>query len=264
MNRSLCPVTTLLAFTIAVATASPRVADAERAFVTDRPGRTDSPYSVAPERFQIETDFASYGEYRDDGTTVKGMSVAAFNVKYGFTPSVDVQLLFTPYTRTSTSSAGTSSVNDGTGPLGMRFKINLLGNDSGDVALAVLPYAFTPTRGANKQDNTLYGVTVPVALALGGGRSLGAAAGVERLGDSDTFGVASLAYSTPVRRGWGGFVELYGHFDGFGDEDEQIATLDVGAVFVPSDDLQFDAGLYYGLTSDTEDWRLFAGVSARR
>ncbi|HEU4365770.1 MAG TPA: transporter [Candidatus Krumholzibacteria bacterium] len=256
-------------FTAAVL-ASPLTSDRTHAqtirpLSTDRPDRTESPYSVPAEHFQLEMDLVTFGHFATHDLTIDGLGAAPFNLKYGFTNDVDVQLVFTPYLRTaSTPAGGTEEVDDGTGPLGVRFKINLTGNDSDGVAAALLPYIFTPTRGTEKLDNTLYGLLVPVTFPLAGDRAVGTMIGVEQLGDTETFGIASVTISTPIVGGWGGFVELFSVVDGFGDEDGQIVTLDAGIVFAPRDDWALDAGVYYGVTSEAENWRVFVGASARR
>lgn len=246
-------------------TGDPAHAQTIRPLSTDRPDRTESPYSVPAEHFQLELDLVTFGRFANDGVTIDGLGVVPFNLKYGFTNDVDVQLVFTPYLRTaSTPAGGTEEVDDGTGPLGVRFKINLTGNDSDGVAAALLPYIFTLTRGVEKLDNTLYGLVVPVTFPLAGDRAVGTMIGVEQLGDTATFGIASVTFSTPIVDGWGAFVELYSIVDGYGDQDGQIVTLDAGVVFAPRDDWALDAGVYYGVTSDAENWRVFVGASARR
>jgi hypothetical protein len=253
-------VTTLLVTAVPGA-ASPRPT---RPFVTDRPTRTDSPYSVEVEHFQLEMDMLTYGHFSGDSIDVDEFSVAPLNIKYGFTRKVDVQLLITPYLSTRTTAGGSEETEDGFGPAGMRIKINLAGNEGDGTALAVLPYFLAPTRGMDKLDNTLYGVSVPVAFPLEGDRTVGAEAGAQGVGDDGTSGFASVMFSTPVAYGWSGFVELYGIADGFEDEDSQIVTLNAGAVLVPDRNWSLDAGVYYGITSDAENWRVFLGASARK
>ena len=232
------------------------------AMVTDRPTRTDSPYSVPAEHFQLEMDALTFGHYADDSIEIDDWSIAPFNLKYGFTDRVDVQLLFTPYQYNKVLEGGDEAVDDGIGPAGLRFKINLAGNEGTGTAVALLPYIIAPTRGIEKLDYTVYGLAVPVSFPLDAGRAIGAEAGVEQLGDIRTFGRASVVFTSPVAGGWSGFVELYGIMDGFDDEDGQIVTLDVGGVFAPRDDFALDLGVYYGITSDAENWRVFAGLSA--
>jgi len=232
------------------------------AMVTDRPTRTDAPYPVPAEHFQIEMDALTFGHFSSAGTEIDDFAVAPLNLKYGFTNRVDVQILITPFERTSVKENGAKSTDDGFGPIGMRFKINIAGNEGTGTAVALLPYVVAPTRGIDKLDNTVYGLNIPVAFPLENGRAIGAAAGMEQIGGNNTLGRVSVLFSTPIAGGWSGALELYGSADGFDDADEQIVTLDLVGVFAPRDDFALDLGLYYGITSDAEDWRVFAGLSA--
>ncbi len=242
-----------------------RAEAADRPMSTDRPDRTESPYSVPRGMTQIELDAVTYGEFSEGGVTLSTLGIGVLNLKYGVSENADVQLVFSPYTRSKLSAGPFEDIDSGTGSIGARFKFNLTGNDTGDRAVALLPYVLVPTRGEHKADNTVYGVVVPVTLPLEGNRALGAMAGVERLGDTNTFGIVSATLSSPFGDGgWGGFVELFVAMDGLNGDDVQAATFDVGVVFSPRDGLQFDAGTYLGLASDAEDWRIFAGLSARR
>lgn len=232
--------------------------------VTDRPTRTDSPITVPVEHFQLEMDAASYGHFDNADIDIDDFSLAPFNLKYGFTKNVDAQLLFTPYQRIQTTTNGAKDTDNGSGPLGIRFKINFRGNDGDGMGAALLPYIIAPTRGIQKLDYTVFGFSVPVVFPLDGGMSIGAAAGTEWLGSKDTFGIASVVFTSHIAYGWSGFLEFYGKVDGVHDEDIQIVTMDIGAVLAPSDDWSLDAGLYYGISSDAENWRLFAGLSKRK
>lgn len=255
---------------VVVVLTTPPVLDVARAqsprpMSTDRPDRTESPYSVPAGLFQLEMDLVTFGRFEADGVSIDGLGVAPFNLKYGISGDIDAQLLFSPYVRTTTMIAdGPEETDDGTGPIGLRCKINLAGNDDGPVAVALLPYVLAPTRGGEKLDNTLYGLLVPVTFPLAGDRAIGTMAGVEQFGANETFGIASITFSTPIAPGWGGFVELFSTVDGFAEADSRIVTVDTGLVFAPRDDWALDAGVYYGITSDAEDWRVFIGASARR
>lgn len=259
-------VASLVAAALAVSSANDAArAQSTRPLSTDRPDRTESPYSVPAGLFQLEMDLVTFGRFEGDGVSIDGLGVAPINLKYGITGDIDAQFLFAPYVRTSTTVGnGAEDTDDGTGPIGLRCKINLAGNDDGATAVALLPYFLVPTRGEEKLDQTLYGLLVPVTFPLAGDRALGAMIGVEQLGDRETFGVASITISTPIAGAWGGFVELFATADGVEEADSRIVTLDAGLVFAPRDDWALDAGVYYGVTSDAEDWRVFVGASARR
>src|SRR5688572_30011950 len=52
---------------------------------TDRPDKTESPYTVDAGRIQIETDLVAYTHDRQDGITTRAFDVLPFNLKIGLT-----------------------------------------------------------------------------------------------------------------------------------------------------------------------------------
>jgi hypothetical protein len=42
-----------------------------------------------------------------------------------------------------------------------------------------------------------------------------------------------------------------------------LASHKISGPVAPTPDWQFDTGVYYGITGPAEDWRVFAGASAR-
>ena len=84
-----------------------------RSFNTDRPPKANSPYTVDAGHFLYETDVA---------------------------------LQITPYESVVTKSAASTTSVAGFGDTFARLKINVLGDDYGAVAVALLPYVKLPTR----------------------------------------------------------------------------------------------------------------------
>ena len=76
--------------------------DKARAFVTDRPGNTDSPQTVPAGWFQVEADIISYIENSDGLIRTETFEIGStnFGLKAGLTDNVDVHLIVFPYTRT--------------------------------------------------------------------------------------------------------------------------------------------------------------------
>src|SRR5512139_7825 len=70
---------------------------ATRPLATDRPDRTESPFSVPRGWMQIEADLVSHGEFQRGDETLTLTSAGAFNLKYGLTHRMDAQLLFSPW-----------------------------------------------------------------------------------------------------------------------------------------------------------------------
>jgi hypothetical protein len=74
---------------------------------TDRPDKTESPYTVDAGHFQIEADLVTYTRDRDQASGVKSESTSFLlsNLKVGLTNSVDLQLVVSPQERQRSPSA---------------------------------------------------------------------------------------------------------------------------------------------------------------
>lgn len=239
-------------------------AHADRPLSTDRPDRTESPYSVPKGWLQVETDVVTHGRFENADETITGTSAMAFNAKYGVTKNMDVQFLFSPWVHLRSESPGIpNEENSGTGQAGLRLKGNLAGNDAGGRAFAVLPFAYVPTRGDAVFDAITWGFVAPVSIDLGGDRALSAMAGAMSLNSEETWVIGSISLGTPIAGDFAGFVEVYVARAGFDNGALDDTTFDAGITFGPDPDWQFDTGIYYGITAGTEDWRVFLGASAR-
>lgn len=237
---------------------------ADRPLSTDRPDRTESPYSVPKGWLQVECDVLTQGQFNFFHETITGTSLMAFNAKYGVARNLDVQLLFAPWVQVSTEQTGLpDDETSGTGPAGLRLKYNLAGNDFSGSAMALLPFAYVPTRGDAVFDAITWGLVAPVSIDLGGDRAMSAMAGAMRLNNDETWVIGSVSLGTPIAGDFAGFVEIYVARAGFEDGALDDTTFDAGVTFAPDPDWQFDTGVYYGITSTTEDWRVFVGASAR-
>lgn len=234
-----------------------------RPLATDRPTRTDTPYTVPHGWLQFEADFVTHGEFTDDSLTVTGTGVVPFNVKYGVTRRLDLEFVFVPWLRTRTDVAGLVETDDGTGPAGLRGKFNLIGNNITGAAVAVLPYAFIPTRGDNVFDSVTWGVNTPVSLAVGSSQTLSSMLGVSRVNNDEWWFTGAFCLSSALFGNLSGFLETYVSRAGFSKDADEDVTIDAGLVYLAARDWQFDAGVYYGASELTEDWRVFVGLSGR-
>ncbi len=238
-------------------------AQAIRPLATDRPDRTESPYSVPRGFLQVEMDLVTHGEFTNSDETLTGTSIASFNAKYGITNRVDLQFVFSPFVRLHYQAPGIDETDDGTGQAGVRAKINLAGNDTEGGAAALLPFVFVPTRGDAILDAPTWGMVTPVSIDLGNDRAMSSMIGAMRVEDEEWWVIGSVSFATPIAGSFAGFFEVYVARAGFEADVAEDVTTDVGITFAPSPDWQFDAGVYYGITDPTEDWRVFAGASAR-
>ena len=72
-----------------------------REMTTDRPDKTESPYTVDAGHVQVEADVVNYSYDRrnsaHDNTRVDALALAPFNFKVGLCPSADFQIVVPTY-----------------------------------------------------------------------------------------------------------------------------------------------------------------------
>lgn len=235
---------------------------------TDRPDKTESPYTVDAGRFQIETDLVAYTHDRRDGITTRAFDVMPFNLKIGLTDSSDLQLVYGAFSHVRTSGRGVSETERGFGDLVVRYKQNLWGNDGGKTAFAVMPFVKIPTNNvAGLNDDVEGGIIVPLAVDLGNGMGLGLMTEVDFLkaesggGYEPTF-VNSATVSFELTQRLGMYVEAFVERSAESGA-ETIVTFDTGFTYAVTDHLQLDAGVNIGVTEAADDLNVFAGLSQR-
>jgi hypothetical protein len=137
-----------------------------RRFNTDRPAKANSPYTADTGHFQIETDVAVYSYGKAGGTQSQDWTVFDPKLKLGLNDTIDAELRVTPFEFSRTKSAGSTVSLDGWGDTYARLKVNVLGDDEGDVAVALLPYIELPTaRSGLGNDQVEGGVILPVSAS---------------------------------------------------------------------------------------------------
>ncbi len=247
---------------------NPTPDNALRDMSTDRPDKTESPYTVDAGRFQIETDLVAYTHDREDGVTTRAFDVLPFNFKIGLTSSADLQLVYGTYSHVRASGGGLGETDSGTGDLVVRLKQNLWGNDGGTTALAVMPFAKLPTNDMESlNDDVEGGLIVPLAIDLGRGMGLGLMTEIDILKAEDGHGyeptfINSATVSFELTDKWGMYVEAYAERSAESGADT-IVTLDGGFTFAVTENLQLDAGANIGMTDAADDLNVFAGMSQR-
>lgn len=235
---------------------------------TDRPDKTESPYTVDAGRFQIETDLVAYTHDIQDGITTRTLDVAPFNLKAGLTNDTDLQFVYGAFSRTSTSGRGWIETDSGTGDFLIRLKHNIWGNDGGTAAFAVMPFVKLPANTlADLNDDVEGGVIFPLAIDIGHGMGLGLMSEIDMLksatgsGYQPTF-VNSATVSFELTSRLGLYVEAFverSAESGAGT----VVTIDGGFTFAVTKNLQLDAGASIGATRAADDLNIFAGLSRR-
>lgn len=244
-----------------------------REMSTDRPDKTESPYTVDAGHFQIELDLVSYSYDKHnaarDGTIVRTWNVAPVNFKVGLRHDLDAQFVLTPHTyvHTSDPAAGVSRQR-GFGDLVTRVKWNLWGNDGGETAFGLMPYLKLPTNQNQLGNRSVEGgLILPLAVELPAGWGMGLMTQLDVVRDTTSSGyhpefVNSVTFSHDIVGKLGGYVEF---FSSVSTErgSSWTGTLDVGLTYALTKNVQLDAGINFGLTRAADDFAPFIGLSLR-
>ena len=233
-----------------------------REMSTDRPDVTESAYTLDAGHFQVEMDMFSYTRdrytpERDGGS--ESLAFATSNFKLGLTNRMDLQIVVPAYQRIRGGAEGIGSIE-------VRLKTNLWGNDSGNTALAVMPYITIPTGGDGLgNDEVEGGIIFPFGANLPNDWGFGAMVQVDYLSDDDGSGnhlefVTTCTFSHDIVGDLGGYVEFVSVV---GTESDWVATLNGGLTYGIGDNVQLDAGVNIGLTRAAEDVTPFLGLSVR-
>lgn len=245
-----------------------------RDFATDRPDKTESPFTVDAGHFQVELDLLTYFYDRTDGggehKTVKALAVAPFNFKVGLLNQVDLQIVVLPYNVlwTHDRDLDRRTRASGFGDILLRCKLNLWGNDGGRTAFGVMPVIKFPTSQDDLGNGALEGgVILPLAIQLPGEWDLGTMVQVNYLQDSEssdyhTEVIESITVGHDIMGELAGYVELFSNLS-TERHASWVATFDVGLTYKLSRNVQLDAGVNIGLTEAANDLNPFVGLSVR-
>jgi hypothetical protein len=244
--------------------------DQMRPFATDRPTKSNSPYTVDAGHFQYETDAPLYTYSKQGSLSTRQWTIADPTLKLGMTNWMDAELTVAPYThvRVTNSSAHVTQSASGFGDMVGRLKMNVFGNDGGDAALALIPYVKVPTAAENIGNGAFEGgIIAPLGLTLPGGFTLILMPEFDELKDDDGSGrhanFANLInLSHEIVDGLTGYAEFYSSVA----EDhggKPIYTADVALAYAVTQSFQLDIGANFGLSSTAPQTQLYFGVSQR-
>ncbi|MEK7348852.1 MAG: transporter [Candidatus Eisenbacteria bacterium] len=236
---------------------------AARELSTDRPDQTESPYTVERGRLQAEFQIASVGHGAGSGHA--SWQCAGLNLKRGMARSVDLQLVTSGLESIPLSNGRATGVGD----LTLRLKWNARGNDSEGLAFGLMPYVAFPTGSEGLTAGGFEGgLIVPVAFPLSATIGIGVMAEADIVRNADGSGThAEALFTATASRDLyaplGGFVELAARFRPEAEGEREV-MLDVGTTYGLGADLQFDAGVQWGLSAGAEDSLVFLGFTVRR
>lgn len=254
----------------------PTPRDQMRELSTDRPDKTESPYTVDAGHFQIEWDLFNFERERNtpehDGTRSDTYTFASTNFKMGLTNKIDIQFVFDPYVVQKGRARDEDGVvfhetQQGFGDLTVRTKFNVFGNDGGKLALAVMPFITAPTSQEDLgTDDVEFGIIVPLGIELPCGWGMGVMTEVDAVRDDEDDGydadfVNTVTFSHDIIGNLGGYLEFASVVHSSGAPWE--GTVDAGLTYGFTDDIQLDMGANVGVTRAAPDIQPFLGLTVR-
>ena len=254
MNRPLLPNLSLAAVcgVLPIVAAEPL-----RELSTDRPDTTESAYTVDKGHFQFETELAAFTR---DGGEWSEFTLGELNAKFGLTDCADLQVVMPFFTRVRGG-------DEGYGDMEVRLKYNLWGNNSGETAMALMPFIKLPTANGDLGNGEFEGgLIAPFAFSAPGGWSCAVMGEVDLACDDDDdhqlVGLVSATGSHAITENTAGFLEIVGIFT-TGSSDDIEAYFNTGFTWAVTQSVQFDGGVRVGLTSASTDFTPFVGVSTK-
>ena len=253
-----------------------------REMSTDRPDKTESPYTVDAGHYQAEMSFIDYvyDRYNPErmDSRVETFTVAPMNLKVGLLNNVDLQIGIDPYVAEKTDTHADSDDDgvgeddidkkSGFGDMQTRLKINVWGNDEGPTAFAVMPFIKWPTNGANLGNNAVEGGLIfPFGTELPCGWGMGIMPEVdfvrnEANQDYHAEFVNTITFGHDIVGDLAGYIEFIS-VNSTEAGTHWAALMGGGLTYAVNEDVQLDCGANFGLTRAADDINLFMGISIR-
>lgn len=239
-----------------------------RELSTDRPDKTESPYTVDAGHFQIESDLVTYVYDREGDIRLDDWTAAGLNLKAGLLSWMDLQVVIESYRHVRVRENGTVFRASGFGDTTVRLKMNLWGNDGGTTAFALMPFVKFPTASEGLGNDAVEGgLILPLAISLPADWDMGLMFEVDFNEDADERDhhaefIQTITFSRDIVGKLGGYIEFFSQVSEEAGSD-WIATVDFGFTYAVSDDIQLDTGLNIGVTDAADDLNPFVGLTLR-
>lgn len=250
---------------------NPTPAADERGFCTDRPTKSTGACTVDAGHLQYESDLFNDTYDRSGGVTTQAWLYTNPTLKLGLTNTLDVEVNVAPWETITTNDHGAKTSVSGVGDLYFKAKLSLIGDDGGDVAIALAPYIKAPTARPGIGNGAVEGgLIVPLVFNLPQGWQLTVDPEADVLANQAGGGAhvnlaGLLCVSHPLSKTLTASAEVWtdANFDPAGVVHQYSA--DLGLAWVPAShpNIQLDGGVNLGLNSATPAAQVYVGLSQR-
>jgi hypothetical protein len=251
---------------------NPTPDDEMRKFTPDRPAKGYSVRTIDAGHFEVEMDIINYTYSKYLGIVTHSVQSLDPNFKIGVTNWADVEIQFNGLQSSRSFDAAFAAIADngaGVGDFVLRTKMNLIGNDSGPVGLAIIPYVKLPSSAPIISNGVIEGgLIAPLALRLPQDYLVTLMTEVDFLKDSanrreaNFVNLIGVSHPVPGIEGAIATVELYSAV-GSDRAAPPIYTFDLGMNFRVDQHTILDVGLNLGLNNAAPKVQIYTGISAR-
>jgi hypothetical protein len=257
-----------IAATVLAASSAAAAAD-DQPICPDRPSKSTGPCTVPQGQWQVETGLIDWSQDKSDGVTTDMTAWGNTAIKYGVNSKADVELWLTPLETLSIHGGGVREHRSSFGDMLVRVKYALT-PDSAPVQVALDPFLKIPTANHQLGNRKVEGgLLVPVEVPIGKSPlTLALDPELDLLAGADGNG-RHLATQQVVNLGIQASdkvslsTEIWAMWDWDPAGTGKQVSWDVAAAYLPTKNLQLDAGANFGLNSQTPDVEVYTGVSVR-
>jgi Putative MetA-pathway of phenol degradation len=248
---------------------NPVPVDQMRSFSTDRPTKSNVPYTVDAGHFQYEADLVNFSHLAVGAARADFLLVPNPTFKVGVTNNADVEVNLPVAGVHTYGTATPPGTLWGIGDTYLRSKINLWGNDGGDTAGAIIPYVKAPSAPIGIGNGAVEGGLIePVAFNLPNSFVLLLMPEVDVLKDGlDTAYHGNYVFdvnlSREVIKNVTAYVELWSDYNADPTAKATLMSFDTALAWTFLPNIQVDVGANFGLTAATPAVQVYAGLSQR-
>ena len=250
---------------------NPTPDSALRSLTTDRPTKSNVPGTVDAGRFQIESDIANFTYDNTAGVKTRTFQALDPAFKLGLTSSIDLEVEFNGLQSVSVGdNFGATMHNQGFGDVFFRSKINFIGNDSGDLAIAAIPYVKAPSQRAVISNGAVEGgVIIPISYKLPNDFVLLVDPEFDILKNANDNGrhanftnLVNISHEVPGVKDLTFLAEFFASVPAERGL-PNIYTADFALAYLVNPKLQLDIGTNVGLNRAAPDLQVYTGISVK-
>jgi hypothetical protein len=230
----------------------------------DRPHQTESPHTVDVGHIMFETDLVNNTFYSKDIPHSSTTGLFYFNLKAGIQKNMDIEILSNAYSLTHYEHNALPPTVTRFPDLTFRYKLNVMGNDSGKTSIAIMPFMTTTNLFHEKWHAQAGGILVNAEQMIGSKYEVGFTGGLTSFSTNPFFMqhecFSTISFSYPLYKSLNHFAEISDRLN----EAVKVRnnySFDSGFTFTPTENNQFDMGFYYFIP--TKMLYIFIGTTIR-